>query len=195
MNVISEQAKLALRTTSPEFKNETITLLKTIFENSSYPSEVYEDVMDKQLGKLNENGVKETSRKSLRYVTCPYYLPFTKRIEDISNKNGSIEIGHRPIVTNKNHVFSKIKDKRRYNSMINARFGISCLHCDFQSIIYADQLDIERTFLHHMNSDHSLIKKHLSEFPSHVIDPKPKFVKTFSSTNILRLSRLVDQKY
>lgn len=101
INVIKELAKLALATTSPMFMNETIALLQTIFENSCYPSMTFGKVIDEQLKNVNEKCGSKLSVKSMEYVTCPYYLPFTSRVESILSENkSSINLGHRPITTN-----------------------------------------------------------------------------------------------
>lgn len=191
---MKELTKLALTTTSPVFENSTVRLLETIFHNISYPRAISNSIITEQMQQVINKAENNTSKSSKHseYVACPYYRLVTNRIGNILHDNKSfIRLGHKPIITNKSQVFSKLKWKKYDSCKIRSRFTVHCFHCNFQSTLYADQLNIKRTISHHENSDHSEIKKHLSEFPFHGIDHEPKSVKAFSSISNLRVARSI----
>lgn len=187
-NVIKQMAKTALVLTAPECRNEALTLLKTVLRNSSYPQSFFENIIETEINAITHKAKR--CEMTGNYIACPFYLPFTNRINGVlRNNNLSTNLGHRLILSNKRSIFNRLKDKKQVGSTIHSRFTISCNVCSFESILYADQLDVTRTISHHLNAKGSKINDHLIDFPTHHMNAKPLRLKAFASKYELTMSK------
>jgi len=206
-NILTEMIKHAFHVTSVIFLPKTRDLLETIFKNSSYPYQYYTTMIDDYLNDRNyhaeriqkpenldettnpQNTMQEKKR-SANYVSCPYYRPLVERLNVmIKSHDVPVKLALSPVSTNRNSVFSKLKDMRTNSSIINASFKMRCLDCSYEQTLFTESWDIERTIEHNILWPKSKINTHLLNHPTHKFDMVPVSVRKFRSKTVVNVLR------
>lgn len=139
---------------------------------------------------LNTNCKPENVKR--KYISCPSYKPLVTKINNIiHNNNMNIQLAEKPIQTNRQTIYSKIKDKVGLESKKNAVFKIKCKNCSFVDFQKTNNLDVHRTFNTILKRKNTRISKHQQEYPSHKIYKKPTDIKATNSKKSINLARQI----
>lgn len=101
----------------------------------------------------------------------------------------------------RNSIFTNLKSKKDFDSIINASALITCKHSPFECKVKTDYLDLERTLLHLKRNTNSMIGEHLVQFPDHCMNEALRDVRQFKSKHEcslvgwtgLRINKSVEQ--
>lgn len=194
MNIVTEYMRNAFSLSSKANWKTTANLLRETLKNSNYSCRFVNDRVTKIFHEMlnvtrrhesKENSVgrsKSVVRKT--YVSCPYYpgaMQFIRRSMKKANID-NVTLAPSIVSSNKNLIFSNLKDKRELSSVKNASFTVNCSVCKFSHVLFSDRYDVISTLRLALNDESSpLFKHHLDT--SHQINEKidSKSVQNYKS--------------
>lgn len=156
--------KTALDMTTPDLIRCTKSMIITILNNSSYPSNYIQKLLQ-EYENCERLPVPKASKGKFRHVSCPLYKPFIIEINSvIFQLNLPVRIGPTPFSNNGRILFSRLKDNCPYGSKKNSLFKVSCKYCNFSCQLVSTSVDIRRTIQRSFNGGTSGCA--LSKFPT-----------------------------
>lgn len=161
-NVISALINRATKLTSPELRPKVLQQIKQLLKNNSYPQDLINSVIRKQIHKLynNQNNNKNKT-DPYKYVTIPY-------VQNLSEKLNKILIPYNIKVAHKNHnnfkqLFTNIKDPIPKNKKTHTVYKIPCHNCDKVYIGQTIQHLNDRINGHKFSNNITALKKHVTQ--------------------------------
>lgn len=124
-----------------------------------------------------------------KYLAVPFHPKLNSSFRNIIKKLNinNVSIASRTIIKNRTHIYTNTKDKRDLSGIKNAWFMIKCQNCSFECGCHTNNLDVERTALHHQNNESSTPCKHINDHESHKLFVDESTVKTFKNEKELKL--------
>lgn len=174
VKVVKEYVKNALKLTSPDYRNLTINLLRKTLRNSNYEHSFINVHMNKAEKEINEHRDRIIFNTKKQYITCPYHPGAMNYIRGTIKKAKIEGITLAPLIresNNKNIIFANLKDKKKLSGIKHSSFLIECMNCEFNSRVFTDQLDVERTAMINISNDKSKIQIHCKMF-KHKVNTK-----------------------
>lgn len=215
-NVVNEYVRHAIRITSPELMHTTVKNLRLFLKRSSYPKKFTEPIIKNMLSSLGgihvtsscgytdacfsfEREVQldgQTKTKSKGRYNNQSYVPIPLHNMETVDKIKDIVKHHLPgcyvapstTRTNRQRIFSKLKDKASSSGIKFAIFKLKCANCLFMKKFRTNNLDVWRSAKHYLNQKDSLLMDHISENPGHAFLKTPFILERFKSSFDLRLA-------
>lgn len=192
-NTIKELIRHAHAITTDNFMHRTNILIKTVLTNSSYPDKyIAEKIAESKMPLDTKMIQKEKNAKMIqeeknvkrenrpRYVSCPYFIPLKNSLMVPLRENSiNVVLAQKPVMTTRNLLLTKVKDRRTTMSIKNAVFKLFCNDCDYESTNVTGNFDVFRTMMNVINDPCSDIYGHLMQFPLHTVNKNCQILKSF----------------
>lgn len=94
----------------------------------------------------------------------------------------------RVIRSNKNWIYSKIKDKARLADVKFGVFSLVCGDCGFKRFYRTNNLDLARSIDHVLSNVGSEMSIHIEEYPDHTVSKWPEDVSRCKDARDLKFS-------
>jgi len=121
---------------------------------------------------LKEKGSKNDI---VRYIPIPFHNQrIMNDVKGLMKKhNIGCKLAPRVVCTNRNLIFSKLKDGTPTSCVKYGTFGLKCICCPFIKYFKTNNLDVQRTVSHLMNLEISDLKAHEDNNAGHSISFTP----------------------
>lgn len=201
MNITIKNLRLILRRSSyPVSISEPILKMQLsklggLFVTSTYGSpddtvDVENEIgfEDRYANLKKKDGMKVD--KNVLYIPMPLHdFGTIKKLKKITRSNFiRCRIAPRTTRSNRDRVFSKLKDKADFASIRFAIFELRCRRCSFKEVYRTESQDLMRTVKFCLNRPRSLLRSHVKENPNHVIMDHPMAIRVFRSSYDLGLA-------